>query len=70
MKIDFHHAGVGRDFEMIEPMIMRRRTAFDDHRQLQRRGRLFHRADQIQVIFRRAHWRHENAEPPFPRLNA
>jgi len=64
VKIDFDHAGVGGDFEEIEAMIVRRRAAFDDHGQLECCGRFFHRADQIQVSFRRSHRRHENAEAP------
>jgi len=52
MEIDLHHPGVGRNFKVIQAVIMRRRASFNDNRQLEGRGGLFQRADQFQIRLR------------------
>ena len=51
MDVDLDHAGVGRDLEMVQPMIVRRRVAFDHDRQCASSARgLLDRGDQVEVV--------------------
>ena len=62
--------GIGSDFNQIQPVIVRRRAAFDDDRHVQLGGCFFDGVDQVQIMFCRRHWRHENVEASFAGLNA
>ncbi len=52
--VDFDHARVGRDFDVAQAMIVRRRIAFDDDRHLQLGRRGFDGGDQVEIIFQSA----------------
>ena len=64
LDVDLDDAGIGRDFEHIEPRIGRRPIAFDVNRQIERsRGRL-DGGEQIEIIRKLLGRRHEDADVP------
>ena len=67
--VDLNHAGIGRNLDLAKPGIVRRRVAFNDHRELQAGGGIFHRSEQIQVIFGARHGREKHAELALPRFH-
>ena len=68
--VDLDDTRIGRDAEFIDARIARRRFAFDDDGQTGFvRGR-FDAGNEIQIIFRPLHRRHENVQAPVARLDA
>ncbi len=70
LDVDLDHAGIGRDLDVRQPRIVRRRVALEDDRQVQRRRRLLDRGDEIEVVLRRLHRRHEDVQAAVARLDA
>ena len=53
MHVHLDDAGVGRDRELVQARIVRRRFAFDDDRHAQFGDGGFDAGDEIEIIFRR-----------------
>ena len=71
-RVDVHldHAGVGRDLDVVDPRIERRRVAFDHHRRLQGRRRVLDRRNQLQERFAAFQRRQEHVQLAVARLDA
>src|ERR1017187_4002887 len=63
MHVHFDHARVGRDGELVQARIARRRLAFDDDRRAHFGDDGFDAGDEIEIIFRVLNRRHENMQP-------
>ena len=50
LHVDLDHARVGRDLEVLQAVVVRRRVAFDRHRKLRFGGRVFDGGDQVEII--------------------
>jgi hypothetical protein len=70
VKIDFDHARIGRDGEVVQTRIDRRLFTLDDDRHAQRRGGALECRKQIEVILRPLDRRHEHMQPALSRLDA
>ena len=70
LKIDFDDAGVGSDLEILDAEVVGRRVALDAHGEAKLLGGIFHRGDQVEVIFRAGCGRHENMKNAAARLGA
>ena len=70
MDIDFDHARIGSDFDMVQAIIVRRRISFDHDGQRQFGRRRFDRRDQRQIILQANDRRHEHMQPAFARFDA
>lgn len=70
LDIDFDDAGIGGDFEQLEPWVVWRQVAFDDDWQLQFLCRSFNAGKQIEVVFERADGRHEHMQFAIAGFNA
>ena len=70
LNVHFQHARVGRQLEVLQAVIVRRRIAFQDDRHLQFGGGLLDRGDQTQIILEPLDRRHENVQPSLARFDA
>ncbi len=68
--IDFQHAGIGGELEVIEPMIVRRLVTFEEDRQPQFRCRRLNAGDEIEKILQGTDRRQEDVQPAIARLDA
>ena len=68
--VDLDDAGIGRDGELVQARIARRRFAFDDDRRAHFGDDGFDAGDQIEIILRRLNRRHEKMQPSIARLDA
>ena len=60
LHVHLDHAGVGRDDEVRQPRIVRRRIAFEQHRHAERARRRFDGGDELEVVLERLDRRHED----------
>ena len=60
--IDLEDAGVGSQLEVVQPVVMRRGVALDEHRKAQLRCRVFDGADQFEVILQAPLRRQEDVQ--------
>ena len=70
MDVDFDHARIGRDTQLLQPRIARRLVAFEDDRHIQRCRGGFDRGDQLEVVLETGGRRHEDVQPAIARLGA
>ena len=70
MDVDFDYTRVGSHFDVIQPIILRWKIAFDDHGGGQFAGRGFNRGDEMQVILDVAQRRHEDVQASLARFHA
>ncbi|MNI28651.1 hypothetical protein D3C73_824390 [compost metagenome] len=68
LHVDVDHPRVGRDAKIAQPWIARRLVAFQQHRAMQFLGGGLDGRDQFQIILDPLQRRHEQVQPPFPRL--
>ncbi len=70
MDVDLDDAGIRRDGKALQARILGRRVALDDHRQREFGGGVLDRREQFGVVFEVGERRHEDMQPPLPRLDA
>ncbi|CAB4583968.1 unannotated protein [freshwater metagenome] len=68
MHVHLDHAGVRRDFDHLKARIIRRRRAFDDDRHFQSGGNIFDGGDEVEIVLRGHHRRHEDMQAAVSRL--
>jgi hypothetical protein len=70
MKVHLDHAGVRSHLEHMDARVMFRRSALDDHRHCEFRGRLLDACDEIEKILGFLHRREEDMDASVARLQA
>ena len=69
MDVDLDDAGIGRDVDDVDALVMRRRIAFDMDRQAEFGCGVFGRGDQLEIVLDPLDRRHEHAEAAVARLD-
>ena len=62
LHVDFQHAGIGRDAQLLKARIARRLIALDHHRKLHVSSRRFDCGHQFEIVLQAGHRRHEDVE--------
>ena len=69
MDVDLDHAGVGRHLDHVQPRVVGRRVAFDQHRQVELGRRVLDRGHELGELLGTLGRRHEDAELAVARLD-
>src|SRR5947199_326018 len=70
MQVHFNDAGIGCDFEDVEPRVMRRRVALNQHGKLELRRGVFDGGNELEVLLERRDRWHEDVQFSIARFDA